>query len=394
MLSIPIHYIALCIAVLIISIAIYIRLKFQFWSIQPVFHLWDLHHWIFTNKVIDPELPQVNKYVKLLDVQSIDVKDASEEHISTVCDFIKTNYLRNKNASWDPSVDDIMSYLDTNLGKSFISVYSNTKNSLTTEKDLLGVITMRPIFINFKDGTKIVANYVDNLTVRKDSRKQGIAPALIQTHLYQCRRMGCNPVCFFKREGDMTAIVPLTTYETTGYFIKDIPNTKFNVPNTTLISIRKTNAQTFVDFVKLSEKDYECTVNSELTTVLSLINNDKLLVYGVILQGEIVCCYIFRNTPSFMKTTNPPSKIAELICSINKAPYDDVFYAGFSSACRKLKKKWGVDIITIEQVGNNITLAKLNERHGIDVCISCPTAFFLYNYARYSVRPENLLCIY
>ena len=129
--------------------------------------------------------------------------------------------------------------------------YSNTKNSLTTEKDLLGVITMRPIFINFKDGTKIVANYVDNLTVRKDSRKQGIAPALIQTHLYQCRRMGGNPVCFFKREGDMTAIVPLTTYETTGYFIKDIPNTKFNVPNTKLISIRKTNAQTFIDFVKL-----------------------------------------------------------------------------------------------------------------------------------------------
>ena len=67
-----------------------------------------------------------------------------------------------------------MPYLDTNLEKSFISVYTNTKNSLTTEKELLGVITQRPIFINFKDGTKIVANYVDNLTVRKDSRKQGI----------------------------------------------------------------------------------------------------------------------------------------------------------------------------------------------------------------------------
>ena len=87
-----------------------------------------------------------------------------------------------------------------------------------------------------------------------------------------------------------------------------------------------------------------------------------------------------------MKTTNPPSKIAELICSINKAPYDDIFYAGFSSACRKLKRKWGVDIITIEQVGNNITLAKLNKRHGIDVCISSPTAFFLYNYKKVNIK--------
>ena len=130
MLTVPLHYIALCIAVIIIIAAIYIRLKFQFWSIQPVFHLWDIHHWIFTNKIIAPELPQVNKYIKLLDVQSIDVKDAEEDHITAVCDFIHTNYLRSKLADWNPTVDDIMSYLDTNLGKSFISAYTNTKNRI------------------------------------------------------------------------------------------------------------------------------------------------------------------------------------------------------------------------------------------------------------------------
>ena len=394
MLNIPLHYIALCIAVIILLCAIIIRFKYQFWSIQPVFHLWDLHHWIFTNKIIAPELPEINKYVKLIDVQSIDVKDATKEHVSNICDFIKTNYLRSKVADWNPEVNDIMPYLDTNLGKSFISVYTNTKNSLTTEKELLGVITQRPIFINFKDGTKIVANYVDNLTVRKDSRKQGIAPNLIQTHLYQCRRMGSNPVCLFKREGEMTAIVPLTTFNTTGYFIKDLPNTKFNIPNTSIISIKKTNTQGFIDLIKTVEKDYECTINTELTTILSLIENNNLLVYAVVLQGDIVCCYVFRKTPSVIKTTNPHSNIAELICSINKAPYDDVFYAGFTSACRRLKRKWDIDVVTVEQMGDNRKIAILNERHGINNCTSCPSAFFLYNYARLSVRPENILCIY
>ena len=67
--NIPLHYIALCIAVIILLCAIIIRFKYQFWSIQPVFHLWDLHHWIFTNKIIAPELPEINKYVKLIDVQ-------------------------------------------------------------------------------------------------------------------------------------------------------------------------------------------------------------------------------------------------------------------------------------------------------------------------------------
>ena len=71
-----------------------------------------------------------------------------------------------------------------------------------------------------------------------------------------------------------------------------------------------------------------------------------------------------------------------MICSINKAPYDDVFYAGFTSACRRLKRKWDIDVVTVEQMGDNRKIAILNERHGINNCTSCPSAFFLYNYAR------------
>ena len=394
MLSTPYHYVALCIVLVICVIAVYIRFKYQFWSIQPVFHLWDLHHWIFTNRVISPDLPGINKYVKLLDVQSIDVKNASDEHLTDVCDFIKENYLRSKLAEYNPEKDNILSYLDTNLGKSFISVYSKTKNNLTTEKELLGVITARPIFLNFSDGTSIVANYVDNLTVRKDSRKQGIAPRLIQTHIYQTRRMGANPVCFFKREGDMTAIVPLTTFQTSGYRTDSLPTLKFNVPNCALVSVKKTNVQPFIDLMKSSEKDYECTVNTELTTVLSLIATGQLAVYCVILNGEAVACYVFRNTPSIMKEANGNSNIAELICSVNKAPFDDIFYTGYVMACKRLKKRLNVDIATIEELGDNCNLARQNARNGIAICTSCPTAFFLYNYSRYSIKPEKIMCLY
>ena len=73
------QYIALGIIILLISIFIAIRLKFQFWAIQPVFHIYDLHHWIFTNKIIDNELPKVNKYVKLLDIETYDIKKAPRD---------------------------------------------------------------------------------------------------------------------------------------------------------------------------------------------------------------------------------------------------------------------------------------------------------------------------
>ena len=41
------------------------KIKFHFWSVQPVFHIYDLQHWCNPYKVIETELPTVNKYVNI-----------------------------------------------------------------------------------------------------------------------------------------------------------------------------------------------------------------------------------------------------------------------------------------------------------------------------------------
>ena len=59
------------------------------------------------------------------------------------------------------------------------------------------------------------AFYVDNLCVHKDMRNKGIAPKIIQTHEYIQRHKNKNIcVSLFKREGNLTGIVPLTIYTT------------------------------------------------------------------------------------------------------------------------------------------------------------------------------------
>lgn len=40
----------------------FIKLKYPFWAIQPVFHFYDLYYWIINAGIIRPELPSKNKY--------------------------------------------------------------------------------------------------------------------------------------------------------------------------------------------------------------------------------------------------------------------------------------------------------------------------------------------
>ena len=46
----------------IILIFVYIRLKYQFWAIQPVFHVYDVGYMIKAPGIINDNLPEKNKY--------------------------------------------------------------------------------------------------------------------------------------------------------------------------------------------------------------------------------------------------------------------------------------------------------------------------------------------
>ena len=47
---------------LIIILYIWIKLYFQFWSRQPVFHIYNIYYWLFYQGIIQKELPGKNKF--------------------------------------------------------------------------------------------------------------------------------------------------------------------------------------------------------------------------------------------------------------------------------------------------------------------------------------------
>lgn len=389
-------YVTISIIIIIIIFNLYLKLKFPFWSIQPVFHIYDLNHWIFTNKVINPELPVMNKYVKPLDIETFSFKNAPQEITIKTASFIKDHFLRNKYATYNPEYDDIFNYLDTST-PSFISVYSKPKmlydnTSSIVDRDLLGVITSRPLFITFnKNNIEINVNYVDNLCVHKDNRKQGIAPNLIQTHHYHIRHLNKDTqVCLFKREGEMTAIIPLTTYSTYGYEIDKFPKNKIEYASMKLLRIRNTNISLLKDFIKLTGKRFDCVINTEIVTISKLLKEENIIAYSLIENHTVYAIYIFRNTPSIVDKV----KGVECIATINNCAHSDTFYNGFCSSLRRINRKYKSQLVWIENTADANIIIECNSRQNVIYKSSCPTAFFLYNYASYTYNSNSCLFLY
>ena len=46
----------------------YIKIKYRFWSAQPVFHIYDFHYWLFSPDYINKSLPEKNKFTNFKNI--------------------------------------------------------------------------------------------------------------------------------------------------------------------------------------------------------------------------------------------------------------------------------------------------------------------------------------
>lgn len=379
--------------VFIVIVATIIRLKFKFWSIQPVFHIYDLNHWITTDHVIDSSIPKISKYVKLLDIETLNIKAISDDSKEMIVKFICENYLDN----YYPEKTDIFPYFSTLLGASHISLFLDNKFKHSSSRfsysnrDVIGIITSRPLFLTFQGKAPFMINYVDNLNVRKDMRKRDIAPNLIATHHYRIRHLNNSTnVSIFKRDDEMTAIIPLTIYESHEFSIRDICDKKI-YHREILIKINKNNFGYFKSIIKSCTSRFKCILNIEQTTFFELIVLSKIIIYVLINDNDPVCCYVLRRNP-YVSTLG--LKYIDLLTSINISPFIETFFSGFQTVCRREYKKHKTDRINIETIGDNCSLTREIQTRDIRIRSQCTSAFFLYNYVHYSIKPEDCLFIY
>ena len=85
------------------------RIYHPFWSIQPVYHFYDLKY-LWKSGVINKELPEKNKYINFNNVEVKNIKNITPYELKKCVYFIQDNYLNTKEVIYKPSIENISSY--------------------------------------------------------------------------------------------------------------------------------------------------------------------------------------------------------------------------------------------------------------------------------------------
>jgi len=392
----------LCFGILIIFlIYIYIRLKYGFWVLQPVFHIYDFNYMINPPGIINEFLPERNKYTNFKEIDTIIISNLTSVQKSRFINLIKTNYLQNKDNIFSPKSDNILPYFIGNGDKSFVSFYYENynmvdvnKGSLITDKKIVGAITSRPISIIINNNPKNIASslkayYVDYLCVDKLHRKKGIAPQMIQTHHYNQRHLNKNIlVSLFKREDELTGIVPLCVYSTYGFHVDKWTKPTELSAEYKLLEINQHNFRFLYDFIRINSNNFDIIINVEPTNLLELIKTKNIYVYTILCDEKIQCCYFFRKTCVQIEKGLEVLSCFASICDCE----ENIFIQGFKISFWKIAAENFFGFAAIENLShNNIILNNIMLK--TKPYITSPTAYYFYNFAYPTFNPNKSLII-
>uniref|UniRef100_A0A6C0EUU4 glycylpeptide N-tetradecanoyltransferase n=1 Tax=viral metagenome TaxID=1070528 RepID=A0A6C0EUU4_9ZZZZ len=395
-----ISYILFFITIIILISYIYIRIKYGFWVVQPVFHVYDIGYMLYPPGIINHKLPKKNKYTNFKNINTIIYTDLSEIKINQLINFIKINYLQNKNNVFNPSKDNINPYFSGHSAKSFVTFY-NEENTLidlkksTTIQDtkIIGIITSRPIHITINNGDKDAvfdAYYIDYLCVDKSFRKKGIAPQIIQTHHYNQSHLNTNIcVSLFKREDELTGIVPLCVYSTYGFSVDKWTKPIELSAEYKLLEINPQNFHYLYNFIKSTTANFDIVINTELTNIIELIKTKNIFVYVIIVKDEIICAYFYRKSCTYIETN---MEVLSCFASINNCDNNDIFIQGFKISFWKIAEENYFGFAAIENISHNYIIINNLIIKTTPLIIS-PTAYFFYNFAYNTFKPEKVLII-
>ncbi len=386
---------------IIFIIYIYIRLKYGFWAVQPVFHIYNLLYMFNPPGVISNLLPEKNKYINFKNIETYIFSELSQLKQTRLVNFIRSNYLQNKDNVFSPQSENILPYFTGHNTKSFISFYNEEnlmmdlkKGTMIEDTKIVGLMTTRPVHIaihndsNNKD-SKFDAYYVDYLCVDKMYRKKGIAPQIIQTHEYNQRHLNKNiVVSLFKREDELTGIVPLCVYSTYGFTVDKWTKPSELHPSYKLLEVNAQNFHFLFDFIKNNGNKFDIVINTEVTNIIELIKTKNIFIYTIILDDKIICAYFFRKT-----CTSIEKNMEVLSCFASIKDCDDtVFIQGFKISFWKIASENYFGFAAIEEISHNSVIIE-NLKIKTHPLIVSPTAYFFYNFAYPTFRADKVLIL-
>jgi hypothetical protein len=378
---------------IIILFYIYIRLKHRFWCIQPVFHIYDIHYWFRNGGIIRKELPEKNRYTNFKDISFFTFNKINDKQLKEFIFLIQNNYLKNKENHFHPKKENIIPYFKNHFADCYFTFYykdillEDIKSlDIIPDKKLIGVITSRPLHVIIQNKLLDVY-YVDYLCVDKSYRKKNIAPELIQTHEYlQSHNNKKIGISIFKREDNLTGIIPICVYKTYCFNMQNWYNPLNNI---NLLKGDGNNIYYLYNFINENKKKWDIQVLCELSNLIELIRSNNIHIYMIILEKEIKAAYFYRKVCT---SITKGKEVVSCFASIKGEIEEENFIQGFKIGLSKIVKKHNFSYLCVEDISdNNIIIKNLlikNNPTSIH-----PTAYFFYNFAYQTFSSNKVLMI-
>jgi predicted GNAT family acetyltransferase len=369
----------LTVLVLYLVFLVVFKIKYPFWAKQPVFHFHNLYYWVKPPGIINHGSPKRTKFFedtiyfdKMTNVGKTKKKDFVR--------LVQRHYMHRKSTDYAPSAKSILSYLDNT--KSYMGMkYKNN--------ELVGSITGRPLLCSI-DGNNIVVNYVDFLCVKKQHRKQGIAPRLIYTYMVRQREaITANPVFIFKRETAITFIVPLCCYMTYGFSLKYVREPVPIVGAVQFIRLTGKQLDLLYRYQVPLQKEFRCVIFTPYGHLAHLVDSGSIMIYAIIDGTNAYAFYFFRRTD----TTIDGDRVIECLGSFCNCKNNiDLFIQGFLNAVDANRKLIKAGTIIIENLSHNCLLLKSYMLTNT-VQFKSPTSYYFYNFAYHPFESKDVLVV-
>jgi hypothetical protein len=356
------------------------RVVAPFWSRQPVMHPHCLNMWLTAPKVIQTQLPILNQYTDHKVVTSMEASNIADSVKEEMTEFISDYFLRSKGAKYTPQWKHISQGFAGASHESFIAIGRNKDGSL------ISTISARPVLIRNAGKDPFWSYYVDNLCVKPDVRKQGIAPKTIQTFCHDLRHKTDDSIqtVVFKREGVSMGLVPITIFPVYGFqtgVMDVLPS------NLTVIELRsQIELRDAWVHIERFIKRYSTSFTMSMTSVLDSIKNGVVKVYiGKNKTSDVIqAVALIRDAAC----TYDEGRSIELSALLSNPGCKEVM--GFAAAaCKKACTAFDATLVIVDGCGEGERFAQTLIKKDRSPVFHSKTSLFFYNYASHPVFPEN-----
>jgi hypothetical protein len=162
-------------------------------------------------------------------------------------------------------------------------------------------MTTRPLHVFIKNKLLDVY-YADYLCIDKTYRKKNIAPQLIQTHEYlQSHNNKKIAVSVFKREGELTGIIPICVYKTYCFQMQHWL-TPLNLSHEIIfLKGDSENLYYLYNFITENKDKWDIYIIPEISNLIELVKSNNIYIYMIMIEKDIKAVYFFRRVCTSIK---------------------------------------------------------------------------------------------